>query len=135
MPIDYGDIYNTRALVELAGQGIIPAPEPSLGTHFFQDLMEAQIYPLAISLDDPLSVFNRHFFYEMPDHTAEWINIDPSLAACLRLIKVSDYQPDSFIKVVMNDEKGQALAFIEQSNPHPAAQIVGALPDELGTRD
>ena len=46
--VDYGDIYNTRALVELAGPGIGPAPEPSLGTHFFQDLLEQQIYPLAI---------------------------------------------------------------------------------------
>jgi hypothetical protein len=55
--VDYGDIYNTRSLVELAGQGIGPAPEPSLGTHFFQDLLEQQIYPLAIYLDDRRKYF------------------------------------------------------------------------------
>ena len=43
--VGYGDIYNTRALVELAGEGIGPAPEPSFGTHFFQDLVESNIYP------------------------------------------------------------------------------------------
>ncbi len=40
VPISYGDIYHTRSLVELAGPGIGPEPEPSLGTHFFQDLLE-----------------------------------------------------------------------------------------------
>ncbi len=42
-----------RALVELTGTGIGPAPEPSFGTHFFQDLVESNIYPLAVDLDDP----------------------------------------------------------------------------------
>ncbi|RUA18444.1 MAG: hypothetical protein DSY55_00135, partial [Clostridia bacterium] len=41
--VGYADIYNARALVELAGFHIGPAPEPSFGTHFFQDLMEARI--------------------------------------------------------------------------------------------
>jgi len=50
VPIGYGDIYHTRALVELAGEGFGLPPEPSLGTHFFQDLLESQIYPLAIQL-------------------------------------------------------------------------------------
>jgi hypothetical protein len=39
VPVTYADIFNTRALVELATtqQGAIP--EPSYGTHFFQDLV------------------------------------------------------------------------------------------------
>ena len=50
--IAYGDIYHTHALVELTGKGIGPDLEPSFGTHFFQDLMEAHIYPLNVNLDD-----------------------------------------------------------------------------------
>jgi hypothetical protein len=48
VPVTYADIINTRALVELAvgEQGAVP--EPSYGTHFFQDLVEAQIYPIAL---------------------------------------------------------------------------------------
>ena len=38
--IGYSDIYNTRALIELTGEGIGTAPEASFGTHFFQDLVE-----------------------------------------------------------------------------------------------
>jgi len=113
VPIDYGDIYHCLALVELAGQGIA-APEPSLGTHFFQDLLEAQIYPLAIVLDDAQTIYNQEFFNQTPNRVGEWIDIDEGLADSLRLIRVSDFRPGQHITVVMSDEKGQAIAYLEK---------------------
>lgn len=113
VPIDYGDIYNSRSLVELAGAGIGPAPEPSLGTHFFQDLLESQIYPLAIYLDDKTSVFNRAFFYGTPNHVEEIIEIEKELIPALRLIKVNDFANGKTLRIVMDDTKGQAVAFID----------------------
>lgn len=111
--ISYGDIYNTRALVELAGEGIGSAPEPSFGTHFFQDLMEAQIYPLAIYLKDEDAIFNREFFYKTPNRLSRWIEADASLKKCLRLIRVSDFKPGQHACLVMNDDLGKAVAFLE----------------------
>ena len=127
VPIAYGDIYNTRALVELAGEGIGPAPEPSLGTHFFQDLLEAQIFPLAIYLDDKQTVFNRKFFFDTPNRLAERIMVDEKLLSTLRLIKVTDYAPDAFIQIVMNDEKSLAVAFLEKGKV--AKQLLNATPE------
>jgi len=115
VPIGYGDIYNTRALVEVSGAGIGSAPEPSFGTHFFQDLVESNIYPLAVYLDDADSVFNRDFFYNTPNRLADWIQVEPSqlaLAKCLRLIDVSAYRPEFHLDLVMDDEKGKAAAFL-----------------------
>ncbi len=111
--VDYGDIYNTRALVELAGPGVGPAPEPSLGTHFFQDLIEQQIYPLAIVLEDEQSVFNREFFEQTPNRVAEWIQIDEKILDSLRVIRVSDFRPGAFLRIVMSDEKSRAVAYLE----------------------
>ena len=122
VPIDYGDIYNARSLVELAGQGYGLPPEPSLGTHFFQDLLESQIYPLAIYLDDSETIFNREFFYNTPDHLEEWINLPPELQGSLRLIRVADFRPRHHLEVVMSDEKGVALAFM---TPDPAGDGPG----------
>jgi len=116
VPIAYGDIYNTCALVELAGEGIGPAPEPSLGTHFFQDLLEAQIFPLAIYLDDEQTVFNRKFFFDTPNRLAERISVDEKLLSTLRLIRVADYALDTFIQIVMDDEKSLAVAFLAKEN-------------------
>ena len=115
VPIEYGDIYHTRALVEMAGAGIGPAPEPSLGTHFFQDLLEAQIYPLAVVLDDPQTIFQFDFFDKIPNRLSEWIQVDPQIEAALRLLRVSDYRKDHHIKMVMSDEKSIAVAFLEKN--------------------
>lgn len=112
--VDYGDIYNTRSLVEMAGQGIGPAPEPSLGTHFFQDLLEQQIYPLAIYLDDEQSVFNRDFFEQTPNRASEWTTVEDKIRDSLRLIQVSDFRPGYTMRIVMSDEKSRAVAFLEE---------------------
>jgi hypothetical protein len=111
--VAYGDIYNTRALVELSGSEVGTDPEPSFGTHFFQDLMEAHIFPLAVNLDDKDAVFNRKFFFETPNRLDEWRHA-PNGEACraLKLIKVEDFRPGSFINLIMDDDEGRAAAFL-----------------------
>jgi len=113
MHINYGDIFNTRALIELTGQGIGPDLEPSFGTHFFQDLMESRIYPLAVDLDDEEVVFNRDFFYKTPNHLMEWLSADEILTGCLRLIKVDDFRPGHHLTLVMKEDEGKAVAFLQ----------------------
>jgi len=110
--IGYSDIYNTRALVELAGQGIGALPEPSFGTHFFQDLVEANIYPLAVFLDDPGVVYNREFFHKTRNQISKFIKIDKTLKNCLRLIKVDHFRKGHHMELVMDDEHGRAVAFL-----------------------
>jgi len=114
VPIDYGDIYHTRALVEMAGAGIGPAPEPSLGTHFFQDILEAQIYPLAIVLDDPLTIFRKDFFNDTPNCLTEFVQVDSLIESALHLVRVSDFRKNSHLRIIMDDEKSLATAFLEK---------------------
>jgi len=111
--VEYADVFNCKALVELSGEGIGPAPEPSLGTHFFQDLLEGQIFPLATYIGQ--DKFNRTFFYDTPNRLAEWIEAAPDLLDRLRLIKVTDYLPDHHLEVVMNGLEGRAMAFLSES--------------------
>jgi len=110
--IGYGDIYNTRALVELAGKGIGAAPEASFGTHFFQDLVESNIYPLAIYLDDAGVTFRREFFYETPNVVSSFLPESTSSPESLRLIDVSTYRPGHHLELVMDDEEGRTVAFL-----------------------
>jgi pyruvate,water dikinase len=112
--VDYGDVYCTRALVELTGKGVGPDLEPSFGTHFFQDLVESNIYPLNVNLDDHDAVFNRGFFYKTPNHLADFIHADEGLLDSLRLIKVEDFSSGCTLSLVMNDETGKAVAFLKE---------------------
>ncbi|MBI9043022.1 MAG: PEP/pyruvate-binding domain-containing protein [Anaerolineaceae bacterium] len=112
VPVDYGDIYNSQALIELAGKGVGVEPEPSLGTHFFQDLMEAQIFPLAIFFGAEKTLFNHDFFYETPNRVEDWIEIDALMKDCLRVIRVSDFEDDHFLRIIMDSQKAVASAFL-----------------------
>ncbi len=113
VPVAYSDIFNTAALVELSGKDIGAAPEPSLGTHFFQDLLEAQIYPLAILVDDPENVFQKSFFYHAPNRLGDFITADDELKNILRLLKISTYRKENHLKIIMDEEKSYAVAFLE----------------------
>ncbi len=110
--VAYGDIHNTRALVELSGEAIGASPEPSFGTHFFQDLMEAQIYPLAVFLDDQDARFNHDFFYQTPNRLLEFISVDKRLTRALRLLSIEDYRPGHHMDLVMDGQKGRAVAYL-----------------------
>jgi hypothetical protein len=111
--VTYSDIYNTHALVELAGESVGASPEPSFGTHFFQDLMEADIYPLGVFLDDENTVFKREFFYDTPSRLKEFISVDnPRVLNALRLIAVRDYRRNHHLDLIMDAQKSYAVAFL-----------------------
>jgi hypothetical protein len=112
VPINYGDIYNTRALVEVSGRSTSTTPEPSFGTHFFQDLVEANIYPLAIYLEDLDVQFNHSFFYDTPNQLAAILPKAVDCSESIRLIEVASFRPAHHLELVMDDEKGQALAYL-----------------------
>ncbi len=110
--VDYADIFNTRAIVELTGGEAGIPDEPSLGTHFFQDLLEGQIYPLAVNLNR--DIFNTRFFENSPNRLLEWLPGAEALKHCLRVISVADYSPQSHFDLVIDDMNGDALAFLSR---------------------
>jgi hypothetical protein len=112
--VGYADIYNTRALVEVSGQGVGSAPEPSYGTHFFQDLIESKIFPLAVHLDDEDTVFNRAFFYETENSLTKWLPELEPLQDSLRLLSVEDYARDSVLELIMDSDAGKAVAYLRE---------------------
>ena len=112
--VGYADIFQSKALIEVTGLGIGGAPEPSFGTHFFQDLIEAEIYPLAIFLDDEDVEFNREFFYETPNNLGECFPDEDRFSESVRLIRVDDFRSGSKLELVMDDEQGLAVAYLKQ---------------------
>ncbi|HLE73788.1 MAG TPA: PEP/pyruvate-binding domain-containing protein [Anaerolineales bacterium] len=111
--VSYADIYNTRALIEVSGKGVGPAPEPSYGTHFFQDLIESHIFPLAVHLDDKGSVFNREFFYDSPNRLATWLPELGGMQDTLRLIAVGEVAPGHVMELIMDSEANRSVAFLK----------------------
>jgi len=113
--VDYADIFNCKALLELSGENIGPAPEPSLGTHFFQDLLEGQIYPLSTHIGE--DIFLAEFFESTTNHLPAWLPEYESVGSFLRLIRVDDYRPNHHLELIMEGDTGRALAFLKPNTP------------------
>lgn len=110
IPVGYGDIYRALALVEVVPDS--QAPEPSYGTHFYQDLVEAGIYPLAIALGDNGDEFNHQFFERSANCLAKLL---PADAEWEPLVKVIELPETERAELVMNGEAGRAIAYLRSS--------------------
>jgi hypothetical protein len=111
--VSYADIYNARMLVELGVSGGDTSPEVSYGTHFFQDLVEARIYPLAIFPEAPGSVFKTEFFQDSANSLAELLPGDEKWGGVVRALDVPALAGGQHLEVVMNSDEEMAVGFLK----------------------
>ncbi len=125
VPVSYADIYNARALVELSVGPEGLAPDPSYGTHFFQDLVEAQIYSLAIHTHAPNGAqpgasaeSNDYLNWDFLTRSADQLGaLLPGATApqhCLKVIDVVAERGGQRVNVLMDGAK--ALAFFAEKS-------------------
>ncbi len=109
--VSYSDIYHCRALIEVSGKDVAMEPDFSFGTHFFQDLVEAEIYPLAVYLDDPETIFKRDFFYGSPNDLTIITPQEEQFADTLHLINVEKFRPGHRLDLLMSEAAELAVAY------------------------
>jgi hypothetical protein len=110
--VSYADIYNTSMLIEVAFSGPRGTPELSYGTHFFQDLVEAHIYPLALFPEE--EVFNAAFFAQSDNLLPALLPPDEQYAACVKVVDVPASSGGRMLEVVMNAEEDRALGYLRR---------------------
>jgi len=67
VPVNFAEINKITVLVEIAYEGGNLMPELSFGTHFFQDLVESDIFYVALFPQKERTVFNKDKLVEMPN--------------------------------------------------------------------
>lgn len=116
--VGYADIYNARALVEIGLRGSQGAPELSYGTHFFRDLIEAQIYPLALIPDDEGAIFRAEFFLQAPNHLPTLLPEEAAYAAYVKVIDVPEATDGRYLHLVMDGDHEEAMGYLgPQTSP------------------
>jgi hypothetical protein len=112
LKVTYAEIYNARALIEIARTGTEGAPEVSYGTHFFQDLVESQIHPLPLYLNDPDTIFDHRFFEEASNALTEFLPDAAEYAQYAKVIDVPAVTGGRRLNLVMDSIEDQALAYL-----------------------
>lgn len=107
--VGYSDISNAAVLVELGegDQGF--TSEVSYGTHFYLDLVEAQIYPLSILMEREGTVFNRDFLNNAQNCLGELLPDDKGKEHLIQVVDVPAETNGRFLSVYMSIRKGRSL--------------------------
>ena len=112
VPVTYSDINNTAVLIEVARQRENYLPELSFGTHFFQDLVEASIRYLPLYPDNPATAFNEIFLRRSHNVLKDLLPEFAHLEDTIRVIDVPRETGGLVLRVLMNADLDQAVAFL-----------------------
>ncbi len=116
VPINYSDIHNTSLLIEYARVKQDYEPELSFGSHFFQDLVEADIKYLPLYPDQEENLFNEDFFLRSANSLNDFVDTDKKYLNVVHLIRVSDFANDCNLSIYMDGENSDALAIVKEKN-------------------
>jgi predicted nucleotidyltransferase len=110
--VTYADINNTAVLIEIARRKEGYVPDLSFGTHFFQDLVEADIRYLPLYPDEPPNVFNEIFFRRSRNLFAELVPDLSYLEDVIRVIDVRESTAGRTLSVLMNADLEEAVGVL-----------------------
>jgi predicted nucleotidyltransferase len=112
--VTYSEINNTASLIEIARKRGNYLPDLSFGTHFFQDLVEANIRYLPLYPDDPGIQFNEQFFKDSPSILVQLLPECAHLDHVIRLIDVPAVTGGQVLRILMNADLDEAIGMLSQ---------------------
>ena len=124
--VTYADVYNSRMLIELVPDKGAASGEPSYGTHFFQDLVEANIFPLAINIDDGKGFFRDSHFVDAPNLIRQLSPEDADYADVVQVYNVPASCDGKTLSIVMDASSEEALGFLEDARKLESPESPGA---------
>jgi pyruvate,water dikinase len=112
--VTYSEINNTAMLIEIARKQKDYVPELSFGTHFFQDLVEADILYLPLYPDDYGIIFNEDFFTDSSNMLPVLLPDYSSLAKIIKVIDIDKNSEKNVLNILMNQNAGKAIAVFDE---------------------
>jgi len=110
--VSYADIDSVKVLVEVGRIEAGHEPELSYGTHFFQDLIEAEIIYLPVFPERPAASFNLQFFNESINSLGEQLPELVEFVDYVRLIDVHSAYNGAYAHVIADPQTRQAICYI-----------------------
>jgi hypothetical protein len=90
VPVNFSEINNIAAIAEIAYRDGSLIPDLSFGTHFFQDLVEMDIFYMAIYPDREKVFFNASWLASLPNRLADVSDRDSQYAGVVRVCEVQE---------------------------------------------
>ena len=111
--VTYADINNTLVLVEMAREEAGQVPEVSYGTHFFLDLVEAQIIYLPVYPGDLEAEFNGGVFENLPNVLTDLLPDTERFREIIRVFDLPVATGGLYTHVVADPQTQRAVCYLE----------------------
>jgi predicted nucleotidyltransferase len=118
--VSYSDISNTAALVEIARKKGGVLPDLSFGTHFFQDLVEAEIRYIPLYPGEPGTLFQEDFLRSSPSLLPRVLPEYAHVADAIRVIYVPEAAEGKVLRILMNADLEEAIGFLVDPHVEPS---------------
>jgi pyruvate,water dikinase len=111
--VSYADIDNITVLVEVGRADAGNEPELSYGTHFFQDLVEADIIYLPVLPDKNSTKFNARFFTQSPNILNQLLPEYREFQNVIKVIDIPAAYNGAYVNVVADAQTRKAICYLK----------------------
>ncbi|MCF7929599.1 MAG: PEP/pyruvate-binding domain-containing protein [Spirochaetales bacterium] len=117
--VSYGDINNSRMIIEVAKKTADYVPEVSYGTHFFQDLVEADIIYLPVYPDDEEVIYQEDFLKSAPTAADDFLDTGrykQEVAPYDHVVKLIDFRnagAERLLQMYLDADNKHGVAFLQ----------------------
>jgi hypothetical protein len=115
VPVSFAEIDTVSVLCEIVAMREDLVPDVSLGTHFFNDLVEWDMLYLALFPARQGNAWNREFFETAPNRLLDLV---PDATRWTDAVRVIDFPgpqaPDTVLKLAANSVEQQVVCYLER---------------------
>ena len=114
VPVSFAEISSVSVLCEIVAMRDDLVPDVSLGTHFFNEMVEADILYLALFPGREGNFLNEDWLTRAPNSLAALLPDAADRANVLRVIDAADLDGGRQIDLVANNLRQQAVCYLQQ---------------------
>jgi len=112
VPVSFGEINTVSVLCEIVGMHGTVVPDVSLGTHFFNDLVEADMLYLALFLGRKGNFLNEDFFRRSRNRLADLVPEEAGWSDVVRVIDIPEAPGGRALYLNANSPGQRAVCYL-----------------------
>jgi len=112
VPVTFAEINTVSALCEVVAMSENLIPDVSLGTHYFNDLVESDILYLALFPQKKNNFINTELIKNAPNRLSEFASKPQNIENAVRVVSATDMADSGKLKLYANTMKQKVLIYL-----------------------
>jgi hypothetical protein len=115
VPVSFSEINTASVVCEVASMREGLVPDLSLGTHFFNDLVELDMLYLAVFPEKQGHLINPDLLARAPNRLTKLLSDATGLAHVIRVVDAADLPAGTAIRLYADTVKQEAVCYLDRA--------------------